>query len=586
MKYNAFRQRYHARGSGLVWNASIRRRKGTSGPVTPEITFDELVASLLSAGEDVAFYDPNDLTSIYTARTGGANAVADGPVGLMLDKAQMGGLTAAEFIAAQPELVTNGTFDTDVSGWTSASTPGTLSLSSNKLRITADGAASCSAVTTLSGLSVGKSYRLLYDIDPSGIGSGAARFRVETSADLSLGNGPVNTAYTVGPGAQTDVQVIFIATATTMYCGARLTAVVGGNYAEIDNISVHELPGYHATAPSDAARPILRDVSSTYALDFDNVDDAFAWTTPAITDGTWVALTRDGSYAASAAYSAGTYTMPIYQPFDLCAILWTSADLTTVQEAIVLAEGSARGAAADFGGVTDFTLGFRGRTDLRDFPLIDTGSGTNFERTWQNCTSLTSFPLLDVSSGTNFLGAWALSGLTSFPLLDVSSGTDFSVAWFGCSSLTSFPLLDVSNGAGFSNAWFGCTSLTSFPLLDVSSGTNFQSAWDNCTGLTSFPALDLSSATSFYLSWRSCTSLTTFPANMFDSVTATNFGGAFLGTNLTQTSIDNILTSINTAGTSGGTFDQTGGSAPSATGEAAIDALRGRGWTVTVTGGY
>jgi hypothetical protein len=81
-------------------------------------TFDELVASLLSAGEDVAFYDPNDLTSVYAARTGGANAVADGPVGLMLDKAQMGGLTAAAFIAAQPELVTNGTFDTDLSGWT------------------------------------------------------------------------------------------------------------------------------------------------------------------------------------------------------------------------------------------------------------------------------------------------------------------------------------------------------------------------------------------------------------------------------------------------------------------------------------
>jgi hypothetical protein len=33
-------------------------------------------------------------------------------------------------------------------------------------------------------------------------------------------------------------------------------------------------------------------------------------------------------------------------------------------------------------------------------------------------------------------------------------------------------------------------------------------------------------------------------------------------------------------------FDQSGGSAPSSTGEAAIDTLRSRGWTVTVTGGY
>jgi hypothetical protein len=282
-----------------------------------------------------------------------------------------------------------------------------------------------------------------------------------------------------------------------------------------DNISIRELPGYHATAPSDAARPILRDVSSTYALDFDNVDDAFAWTTPAIANGTWVALTRNGSYAASAAYSAGTYTMPVFQPFDLCAILWTSADLTTVQEAIVLAEGSARGAAADFGAVTSFLNGFRARTDLLDFPVIDTGSGTNFRDAWRSCTSLTSFPLLDVSSGTNFQSAWAF-----------------------------------------------CTGLTSFPLLDVSSGTNFQSTWQGCT------------------------SLTTFPTNMFDSVTATSFTSAFTNTNLTQTSIDNILTSINTSGISSGTFNQSGGSAPSATGEAAIDALRARGWTVTVTGGY
>lgn len=74
---------------------------------------------------------------------------------------------------------------------------------------------------------------------------------------------------------------------------------------------------------------------------------------------------------------------------------------------------------------------------------------------------------------------------------------------------------------------------------------------------------------------------------MFDTVTATNFINAFFNTNLSQTSIDNILVSINTAGTSNGTFNQTGGTAPSVgTGQPAIDALRLRGWTVTVTGGY
>jgi hypothetical protein len=515
--------------------------------------FDQLIASLLSAGETVAFYDPNDLTSIYAARTGGANATVNGVVGLMLDKAQMGGLTAAEFIAAldTPELVTNGTFDTDTTGWTAINSA-ILAWDDGKISVTRLISYTDTARQEIS-CTIGKYYKVTVDV----VSIDVAQERVHFS---SLASMPTlgNVSDGLGVGTRT---AIILANASTMYLHL---GVRGNDQACVfDNISVKELPGYHATAPSDAARPILRDVSSTYALDFDNVDDAFAWTTPAITDGTWVALTRSGSYAASAAYSAGTYTMPIYQPFDLCAILWTSADLTTVQEAIVLAEGSARGAAADFGAVTGFGSGWRLRSDLRDFPVIDTSSGTVFSYAWNSC-----------------------SGLTSFPLLNISSATDIDRAWFNCTNLTSFPLLDTSSVTNFMSAWNNCTNLTSFPLLDTSSGTNFQGAWYDCVNLTSFPSLDVSSGTNFVDAWRSCSSLTDFPANMFDSVTATNFGNAFLSTNLTQTSIDNILTSINTADTSGGTFNQSGGSAPSATGEAAIDALRARGWTVTVTGGY
>ena len=73
---------------------------------------------------------------------------------------------------------------------------------------------------------------------------------------------------------------------------------------------------------------------------------------------------------------------------------------------------------------------------------------------------------------------------------------------------------------------------------------------------------------------------------MFDNCPCTNFTGAFLNTGLTQASIDGILVSINGNGTSNGTFDQSGGSAPSVTGQTAIDAMRSRGWTITVTGGY
>jgi len=192
-------------------------------------------------------------------------------------------------------------------------------------------------------------------------------------------------------------------------------------------------------------------------------------------------------------------------------------------------------------------------------------------------------------SVTNFSRYWReWSEITSFPLIDTSSGTLFNAAWDGCNSLTSFPLIDTSSGTTFYAAWRDCSGLTSFPLIDTSSGTSFGQAWRECSGLTSFPLIDTSSGTDFFLSWYGCSSLTSFPANAFDNVSGGNFANAFLNTALTQTSIDNILVSLVASGIAAGTrvFDQSDGSAPSATGEAAIDTLRSRGWTVTVTGGY
>lgn len=100
-----------------------------------------------------------------------------------------------------------------------------------------------------------------------------------------------------------------------------------------------------------------------------------------------------------------------------------------------------------------------------------------------------------------------------------------------------------------------------------------------------------SSCNSFGWFARGCTSLTKVlinggSGNPFADSPCTNYTNAFIDTNLTPQSIDDILVAIESAGTSNGTFDQSGGSAPSATGNSAIDALRVRGWTIEVTGGY
>jgi hypothetical protein len=93
----------------------------------------------------------------------------------------------------------------------------------------------------------------------------------------------------------------------------------------------------------------------------------------------------------------------------------------------------------------------------------------------------------------------------------------------------------------------------------------------------------VSQGTSFGATWFRCSSLTDFPPNMFDSCTASYFEWAWRDCALNQTSVDNILVSLDTAGQSNGTVGIYGGTsaAPSATGLAAKASLQAKGWTVT-----
>ena len=316
----------------------------------------------------------------------------------------------------------------------------------------------------------------------------------------------------------------------------------------------------NASQPVAAARPTYNDTPDRLTLD--KVDDSIVVNVPV---GGWTGSMVIGTNEGTASYGvtipAGDYTIGsnYFAGSSINGVLIrdgvvSASDLAKVEQAFV-----DDGAKASYGDVINFSGYWRGKTELTSFPLIDTSSGAIFNDAWRG-NNLTSFPLIDTSSGTNFQTAWRSNNLTSFPLIDTSIGTNFLQCWLD-NTLTSFPLLDTSSGTNFLQAWRS-NNLTSFPLLDVSNSTNFQGTWQNNTNLN------------------------TFPANMFDNCLATNFTSAFASTNLSQASIDGILVSINSNSTSNGTFNQSGGSAPSATGEATITAMRSRGWTITVTGGF
>jgi len=346
----------------------------------------------------------------------------------------------------------------------------------------------------------------------------------------------------------------------------------------------------HAAQATAAARPTYQ--TSPDRITVDKVDDRMTVTVPVGGfTGTMVLATDQGTASYGVTIPAGAYDIGgMYFPGTaLVGQLIRDGSLSAQEAAATEAYFVAAGATASYGAVTSFNSFWRDWSEITSFPVIDTSSGTDFSLAWRGCTSLTSFPVIDTSSGTIFREPWRdCSSLTTFPVIDTSSGTDFSKAWQNCSSLTTFPLIDTSSGTDFSLAWQKCSSLTTFPVIDTSSGTDFSLAWRGCSILTTFPVIDTSSGTDFNSAWENCNSLTTFPANAFDNVSGGNFTNAFFNTALTQTSIDNVLVSLVASGINAGTrvFDQSGGSAPSSTGEAAIDTLRSRGWSVTVTGGY
>jgi len=332
--------------------------------------------------------------------------------------------------------------------------------------------------------------------------------------------------------------------ATTVFTNTTRTipAEVGQGVGGMTDLSGRD---NHATQATAAARPIYQTAPDRVTID--RVDDRMTVTVPVGGfTGTMVLATDQGTASYGVTIPAGAYDIggrggEHFPGNAIVGQLIRDGALSAGDAAATEAYFVEKGATASYGAVTSFSQYWRDWSELTSFPLIDTSAGTDFYVAWKGCNSLTSFPLIDTSAGTDFFGAWwACHSLTSFPLIDTSAGTDFLVAWRGCSSLTSFP------------------------LIDTSSATRFKGAWQNCS------------------------SLTTIPAGLFDNVSGGDFTDAFTNTALTQTSIDNILVSLVASGIAAGTrvFDQSDGSAPSSTGEAAIDTLRSRGWSVTVTGGY
>ena len=234
-------------------------------------------ASLFAAGEPGAWYDPSDFSTLFQDSAGRTpvTAVAQ-PVGLMLDKSQ--GLVLG------PELITNGTFDTNINGWTQQT--GSISWTANGIRVTDVAGTDGEARQTLT-LVVGRSYKITYtinSIDPGNL----VIVRILDGVNFDALHSTTGT-----------FSGIFTATAANNRIG--LVSSSTNASAVFDDISIKLLPGNHAFQSNSGQRPTLGRNPTTGRLNlltFTEQFDNAAWTKNSVTISANSAVAPDGTTTA------------------------------------------------------------------------------------------------------------------------------------------------------------------------------------------------------------------------------------------------------------------------------------------------
>ena len=307
---------------------------------------------------------------------------------------------------------------------------------------------------------------------------------------------------------------------------------------------------------------------------FDKVDDQLSTTLSSEINGTLMMSTAQGIIHCEISVPLGVYTIPsIASRFtgnNFIQLILRDGALS-VSEEIFIKDYLGNGIYTPVGSLRN---GFAARSDITKI----------YASNWvmQSVTDLQSF--ISFMPNLTFIDCseWDISSVTTL------SGFSTNSAKLEVLNTANWSTNLVSRIDGFTD---GCSKLTQLDVRNwnVSLVTNADFFIRNCPLLTS---LDLSNWELDSLLTASafadgCSSLntvivdTTFSNNICD-----DYENAFRGCALNQDSVDAILVSINNAGTSNGILGIQGGTnaTPSIIGQVATDALRTRGWTVTLNG--
>jgi hypothetical protein len=227
--------------------------------------------------------------SLYSDRAGTTATVGpDDPVGVLLDQ--------SEGLALGPELVTNGGFTTDT-GWIYGAewsiSNGVATHSGPPSYVIQSGFTATAGSYLITFDVSGNTNAAAFSFDNYGAFPSGGYFSAMVSGTYRL------IAYTSG--------------------GTGIRIYAGNNFnGSVDNVSIRKIPGYHATAPSDAARPVLKlDGNGRWYLDRDTTDDNLPITWPTVlsesqlgpelvSNGTFTTDTTGWAAGASATLSSAS----------------------------------------------------------------------------------------------------------------------------------------------------------------------------------------------------------------------------------------------------------------------------------------
>jgi len=195
-------------------------------------------SSLFATGEQGVWYDPSDLTTLYQDAAGTTPVTAvEQPVGLMLDKSK--GLVLG------PELVTNGTFASNLSGWTQSTPNYWTWVNGRAYHVNSTNYNEISqTLTTFS-----KPVQIEFDYECLTASTTAQWFYI-------------NAAGVVKSYASDGIPRLAAGVGKMRYVALDGIQKIGfSRYSQaefyIDNISVRELPGNHAFQTTSTKRPVL-----------------------------------------------------------------------------------------------------------------------------------------------------------------------------------------------------------------------------------------------------------------------------------------------------------------------------------------